>query len=121
MDKASRVLARRSDPSVPRSFRAIADHSGVPRSTLHHRARGRRSIESKAISQQYLTPSEEKAVADFSLEMADLGTPVRIKYIPAIAFSATRHTSEADRPVEPSGPNWAKALENVIQSLKHEE
>lgn len=118
MDKASQVLARGPEPGVPRSFRAIADHSGVPRSTLHHRARGRRSIQSKAISQQYLAPSEEKAVVEFILQMADLGTPVRIKYIPAIAFSATRHRSEADRPVKAPGPNWAKALETRNPELK---
>jgi len=118
MDKASQVLAQGPDPGVPRSYRAIADHSGVPRSTLHHRARGRRSIEAKAQSQQYLAPFEEKAVVEFILQMADLGTPIRIKYIPAIAFSATRHRSEADRPVKPPGPNWSKALENRHPDLK---
>lgn len=50
--------------------------------------------------------------------MAELGTPVRIKYIPAIAFSATRHRSEADRPVKPPGPTWAKALENRNPELR---
>lgn len=35
MDKASQVLAQSPDPGVPRSYRAIADHNGVPRSTLH--------------------------------------------------------------------------------------
>jgi hypothetical protein len=90
MDKASQVLAQGPPTSVPRSHRATADHSGVPRSTLHHRAHGRRSIEAKAQSQQYLAPFEEKAVVEFILQMADLGTPIRIKYIPAIAFSATR-------------------------------
>jgi hypothetical protein len=63
---------------VPRSYRAIADHSGVPRSTLHHRAHGRRSIEERAESQQYLNPFEEKAVVEFILQMAELGTPARI-------------------------------------------
>jgi hypothetical protein len=56
MDKASQVLAQVVPPGIPNSYRALADHSNVPRSTLHHRARGRRSIEEKAQSQQYLTP-----------------------------------------------------------------
>jgi hypothetical protein len=111
MDKASRVLAQDPPSGVPRSYRAIADHSGVPRSTLHHRAHGRRSIEEKAESQQYLTPFEEKAVVDFILQMAELGTPVRIKYIPSIAFSSTRHRPLPDRPLKPPGKNWVKALE----------
>jgi hypothetical protein len=90
--------------SVPRSFRSIADDR-KPHSTLHARARGRRSIEAKAQSQQYLTPFEEKAVIDFILQMSDLGTSVRIKYIPSTAFSVTRHRLEADRPVKPPGKN----------------
>jgi hypothetical protein len=111
MDKASQVLAQGPPSGVPRSYRAIADHSGVPRSTLHHRAHGRRSMEEKAESQQYLTPFEEKAVVDFILQMAELGTPVRIKYIPSIAFSSTRHRPLPDRPLKPPGKNWVKALE----------
>jgi hypothetical protein len=91
MDKASQVLAQGPPTGVPRSYRAIADHSGVPRSTLHHRAHGRRSIEEKAESQQDLARFEEKVVVDFVLQIAELGTPVRIKYIPSIAFSSTRH------------------------------
>lgn len=118
MDKASRVLAQALPAGVPRSYRAIADHSGVPHATLHHRARGRRSIESKAQSQQYLAPIEEQVIVEFILQMAELGTPIRIKYIPSIAFTATRHRPEADRPVKPLGKNWAKALEKRHPELK---
>jgi hypothetical protein len=45
MDRASEVLAQDVAPGVPNSYRALADHGDVPRSTLHHRARGRRSRE----------------------------------------------------------------------------
>jgi len=48
MDKASQVLVQGVPPGVPKSYRALADHSDVPRSTLHHCARGRPSIEAKA-------------------------------------------------------------------------
>jgi len=51
----------------------------------------------KAQSQQYLTPFEEKAIVEFTIQMAELGNPIRIKYIPSIAFSATRHGPGADR------------------------
>lgn len=50
--------------------------------------------------------------------MSDFGTPVRIKYIPSIAFSVTRHRLEADRPVKPLGKNWAKAFENRHRELQ---
>ena len=56
-----------------------ADHSGVSRSTLHHCAHSQHSLTLKAQSQQYLTPFEEKAMVEFVLQMADLGTPTRIK------------------------------------------
>jgi hypothetical protein len=44
--------------------------------THYHRARGRRSIEEKAQSQQYLTPWEEDVVVKFELQMSDLGQPI---------------------------------------------
>lgn len=81
MDKASLVLDQDLPVGVPRSYRSIADHSGIPRATLHHRARARRSVEEKAQSQQYLTPYEEKAE-----QMSELDTPIRIKNIPSIAL-----------------------------------
>ena len=62
MDRASQVLAQGVPHGVPNSYRALADHGNVPRSTLHHRARGRHSIEAKAQGQQYLEPYEEDVV-----------------------------------------------------------
>ena len=111
MDRASCALRQGVPAGVPQSFRALADHRDVPRSTLYYRSRGRQSIEDKAESQQYLTAAEEKAVVDFLLQMSDLGHPVRIKYIPYIAFGATRYRPAPSRPANPPGKNWAKALE----------
>jgi hypothetical protein len=118
MDRASQVLARGVPPGVPKSYRALADHGAVPRSTLHHRAHGRRSLEEKAQSQQYLKPYEEDIVVEFLLQMSDLGQPVRMKLIPSIAFSVTRQRTVADRPLKPPGRNWAKALENRHPELQ---
>ena len=121
MDRASQVLAQGVPPGVPNSYRALADHSNVPRSTLHHRARGRRSVEEKAQSQQYLTPWEEDVVVKFLLQMSDLGQPIQMKFIPSIAFIATRKRPIADRPLKPPGRNWAKALESrhpVLQARR---
>ncbi len=118
MDKASQVLAQGVPPGVPDSYRALADHGNVPHTTLHHRARGRRSIEEKAQSQQYLTPWEEEVVVKFVLQMSDLGQSIRIKFIPSIAFSVTRQRPMVDGPLKPPGKNWAKALENGHPELQ---
>jgi hypothetical protein len=111
MDRASQVLAQGVPPGVPRSYRALADHGNIPRSTLHHRARGRRSMEEKARSQQYLTPWEEDVLIKYLLQMSDLGQLVRIKFIPALAFRVTCQRATTDRPLKPPGRNWTKALE----------
>jgi hypothetical protein len=111
MDRASQVLAQGVPPGVPRSYRALADHGKVPHSTLHHRARGRPSMEEKAQGQQYLKPYEEEVIIKYLLQMSDLGYPVRIKFIPSLAFSVTRHRPTTERPLKAPGRNWAKALE----------
>jgi hypothetical protein len=113
MDKASRVLALAQGlpPGLPTSYRALAGHGEVARSTLHARAHGRRSIEEKAQTQQYLGPWEEDALVQFLLQMSDLGQPVRIKFIPFLAFCVTRQRPERDQPPKPLNKNWARAFE----------
>jgi hypothetical protein len=106
MDKASQVLAQGVPPGLPKSFRVLADHGDVPRTTLQHRARGRRSKEEKAQSQHYLYPWEAKALVKFLVQQDSLGRPVRIKYIPSIAFSLARQRPLADRPSKPPNKNW---------------
>ena len=90
MDRASQALALDLPPGVPDTYTSRAEHGKVALSTLHHRARGRRSKEEKAKSQQYLTLCEENAIVEFLLQIKELGQPVRIKYIASIAFSTTR-------------------------------
>jgi hypothetical protein len=60
-------------------------------------------------------------VVDFVLQMSALGTPVRIKYIPSIAFTVTRGRPEPDRPLKPPGKNWAKSLEKRHPEIKARE
>ncbi|KAF2679035.1 hypothetical protein K458DRAFT_284234, partial [Lentithecium fluviatile CBS 122367] len=93
MDKASQVLAQGVPPGVRKSYRALADYGD------------------KAQSQQYLTPWEESALLKFLLQMSDLRQPVRIKFIPFLAFVATRQRPTTNRPLKPLGKNWAKAFE----------
>jgi hypothetical protein len=106
MDKASQVLAQGLLEGLPKSFRALADHSDVPRTTLQHRARGQRSNEEKAQSQLYLYPWEEKALVKFLVHQDALGRSVRIKYIRSIAFSLARQRPPGDRPSKLPYKNW---------------
>jgi hypothetical protein len=69
-------------------------------------------MEEKAESQQYLTVYEEDALAKFVLQLADLGQPVRIKFLPSLAFCLVRHRPESSRPSKPPGKNWAKAFQD---------
>jgi hypothetical protein len=78
MDPASVALTEGLDPSKPRTYAALSESSNVPPSTLWHRAHGRRSRQEKAERQQYLTPSEEKALVKYLLRMSNNDFPVPI-------------------------------------------
>ncbi len=84
-DRASIALAEASLPGEPQTYDARSKRSGVPLSTLYHRAHGRCSKEQKAESQQYLTASEEKALETFLKLMSDFGNPVQIHSLKQIA------------------------------------
>jgi hypothetical protein len=117
-DRASEALTEASLPGEPRTYDAISKRSKVPLSTLHHRAHGRRSKEQKAQSQQYLTPSEEKALEKFLKLISDLGNPVRIKFLPSLAFSIARQRSMTNKAIKPPGKNWTQGLEKRHPALK---
>jgi len=117
-DRVTQAVTQDLPPSVLNSYRARADRSGVPHTTLYARDHGRPSMKQKAEKQQYLAPWEENAVVKYLLQMSDLGQPVRIKYIPQIAFSVTHQRPVADRPPKPPGKNWAKGLEKRHPELK---
>jgi DDE superfamily endonuclease len=68
-------------------------------------------MKEKARGQQYLKPYEEDVLIEYLLQMSDLGQPIRLKFIPFIAFRVTRHRPTTDRPLKPPGRNWTKALE----------
>lgn len=116
MDKASQVLAQGLPEGVPNSFRALADHSDVPRTTLQHRARGRRSKEEKAQSQHYLYPWEAKALVKFLVQQDALGRSVRIKYLRPIAFSLARQRPQRTGQVSLRARTGHSPSTNVIQN-----
>ena|SRR5450432_1933498 len=68
-------------------------------------------MEEKARGQQYLKPYEEDVVVKYLLQMSDLRQPIRIKFIPFIAFRVTCHRPTTNRPFKPPSRNWTKALE----------
>jgi hypothetical protein len=81
MDRPGLALAQGRAAVVPRSLRAVAYDGDAFFSTLYARARGCRSIEAKAQSQQYLIPFDGKAMIELILEMFDLRTLVRNDYM----------------------------------------
>ena len=104
-DRANKALAEGFLPGKPQTYYAISKRRNVPLSTLHHRAQGRPSKEQKAQGQQYLTLSEEKALENFLKLVSDLGYPVRIKFIPFLAFSIARQRSMTGKAIKPPGKN----------------
>ena len=116
-DHASKALAEPSLPGEPRTYDAISKRSGVPLTTLYYHNHGRRSKEEKAQSQQYLTPSEEKALEKYLKLIADLGNPVRIKFLPALAFSIARQRS-MNKATKPPGKNWPRGFQKRHLALK---
>jgi hypothetical protein len=102
---------------LPGSYAARAEDGEVAKSTFHARDHGRPSRKEKDQSQQYLTPSEEKAVVKFLLHMAKLGQPVRIKYMPSLAFCIASKRS-TNRPLKPPGRNWPQPFERRHPELK---
>jgi hypothetical protein len=106
MDKASQELARSIPEGESKSFRARAEHSDVPRTTLQHRARGRPSKQEKDEGQRYLYPWEENALVRFVVQQDALGRPIRMKYLRSIAFSLASQRPPVDRPSKPPYRNW---------------
>lgn len=71
-------------------------------------------MKDKARCQQYLTIEEEAALVSFLLLMADLGTPVQVKFIPSLALVLARERGVT----EPPNHNWPRALERRHPEVK---
>lgn len=50
--------------------------------------------------------------------MADFGNPVRIKYLPSLAFSIARRRSTTNKAIKPPNKNWAQAFQKRHPALK---
>jgi hypothetical protein len=109
-DRASKALAEASLPGEPQTYDARSKRSVVPLTTLYYCNHGRRSKEEKAQSQQYLTRPEEKALEKYLKLMADIGNPVRIKYLPSLAFCIACQCSTTKKAIKLS----MAAASNII-------
>jgi hypothetical protein len=70
MDRASQVLVQGVPPSVPRSYRALADHGNVAQFYTPSSCSQTTSIKDKARGQQYLKLYEEDVVVEYLLQMS---------------------------------------------------
>jgi hypothetical protein len=116
MDAATAVLRSCRDAETINITAQAKEHS-VPMTTLWHRHDGRPSIKDRRPTQQYLTPSEEKALAKFLLQMANHGTPVRIKFLPSLAFGIARQRF-TNKAAKPPGRKWSQAFTRRHPDLK---
>lgn len=83
----------------------------LPRSTAWHRRHGRASRKTQAAKQQYLSPHEEKALAEYVLRMARSGHPLPVKSLRVLAQRIRRQRDSTfqmalDNDVPPPGKNW---------------
>jgi hypothetical protein len=87
-------------------------------------AHGRQSRREKATSQQYPTPSEEKAVVDYLLQMSNNGIPIPVKFLCSLALIIARQRSSTfqvpatDGKIQPPGKNWPQGFYKRHPELK---
>ena len=63
-------------------------------------------MEDKARGQQYLRLYKGEVLVKYLLQMSDLAyLRVRIKFIPSLAYSVTRHRPTSKRPLKAPGRN----------------
>jgi hypothetical protein len=102
----------------------LSELSHAPASTIWHRHHGRLSTKDAAASQQYLTPSKEKALVDYVLRAADRGYPVPVKLLRHLAWTTARQQSSTfpipadDDAVRHPGKNWAQSFYKRHPELK---
>ena len=103
-----------------KSYAALSERTGIPASTLWHRAHGRPSKQQNAANQQYLTPQEEKALLDHALRMANNGYPLPVKSLCSLALVIARRRSSncQAQHLRPPGKNWPQGFYKRHPELK---
>lgn len=124
MDAATAALLESHDSTKSKSYAVMAASNNVPQSTLWHRAHGRRLRRREAEGQQYLTPSEEKALLSHLLRMSNNGFPIPVKFLRSLALIIARQRSSsfrvpsANKTIHPPGKNWARGFYKRHPKLK---
>ena len=124
VSKAARETTRRSHSRQSRSYAAISQSTGVPISTLWHRANGRLSRRANAASQQYLTPKEENALLQYALRMANNGLPLPVKSLRSLALviasqrTGNKQVLSSANSLYPPGKNWQQGFYKRHPELK---
>jgi hypothetical protein len=104
--------------------KTAALQSEPSRSTLWRRTHGKPLRIDKAAKQQYLTPSEEKALLDYVLRMSERGYPLPVKFLRSLVLVITRQRSSAfqtpavDDGVRSPGKNWSQGFYKRHPELK---
>jgi hypothetical protein len=100
------------------NIRALAKEHGIPMTTLSHRLNGRATPRDRTGKQWYLTPSEEKALSRFMFQWSNQGNPIRVKFLPFLAFSIARQRPTTHLANKLLGRNWAQGFERRYLELK---
>ena len=105
-------------PDVRRTYCALEEQSEVALTRSINAQNGRRLKEEENQSQQYLTPSEEKAVVKFLLHMSNIGQPARIKYMFSLVFGVARYEALIDRPMKRPGRESEDSQDASPESIR---
>lgn len=91
----------------------------VPASTRWHRKNGRSTRRDKAAKEQYLSPQEEKGLANYVLRMCQNGYPLPVKALRSLAPIIRQKRCETPaKAVKPPGKNWPQGFYNRNPQLK---
>jgi hypothetical protein len=91
---------------------------------LWRRANDKPSLADKAANQQYLTPREEQALAEYVLRLADNGYPLPVKFLRSLALIIVRQRSSVFQTTVPSlkipppGKSWPQGFYRRHPQLK---
>jgi DDE superfamily endonuclease len=125
---AATVALDRFGHSKQNTYAVLAGMTGAGASTIWYRKHGRPSIRQKAITQQYLTPLEERALVNYLLRSDKNGYPLPVKFARTLAhiiairrtgvFASRNAYQELEDSIKPPGKNWPKAFHERWPELK---
>jgi hypothetical protein len=93
--------------------------TAVPASTRWHRKNGRSTRRDKAAKEQYLSPQEEKGLANYVLRMCQNGYPLPVKALRSLALVIRqKRGGTSEKAMKPPGKNWPQGFYNRNPQLK---